>query len=317
MRILVTGGAGFIGSHLVDAYLAAGHTVAIADNFSTGLAANVNPQARLYEIDLVDRAAVAAMIEDFRPELLSHHAGHLSVYQSVADPWHDAEVNLIGFLNLIEPAIKCGLQRIVTASSGGVVYGDDVPRPTPETVTPQPVSPYGVTKLALEAYLHYYGVQYQLPWVALRYANVYGPRQNPRGETGVISVFLEQMAAGKQPVINGDGEQTRDYVSIDDVVRANLTLVQRGSGIYNLGTGVGTSVIEIFQLLQAALGTTFPQQHGPARRGEQRQSVLDSTRAANELGWQPTVALQAGIQRTVDWYRTTQLQATLSEVTLA
>lgn len=303
MRVLVTGGAGFIGSHLVDAYLARGDEVVILDNFVLGLKENVNPAAALYAIDLADRDAVEAVLLDFQPELVSHQAAHLSVYQSVEDPQYNAIVNVLGFLNLMESAVSAGVQRVVVASSGGVIYGNDVPVPTAEAATPSPVSPYGVSKLAMEAYLHYYSVQYGLDWVALRYGNVYGPRQNPKGETGVISVFLEQMAAGRQPTINGDGKQTRDYVYVADVVAANLAASERGSGAYNVGTGQETDVITVFRTLQAALKTDFPKQFGLARSGEQRRSVLDCRRAQEELGWEAGTTFERGVQATVRWYQ--------------
>jgi UDP-glucose 4-epimerase len=302
MKILVTGGAGFIGSNIVDAYLKAGHEVAVLDSLVTGLHENLNPAARFYEADIRDAEAVKEVIGDFKPEVINHHAAHLSVSKSVADPRFDAEVNIIGFLTLIEAA-RPYLERIVVASSGGVVYGDAEQVPTPESCKTQPISPYGVAKLTMEHYLHYYQTQYGIKWVALRYANVYGPRQNPKGETGVIAVFLDQFGQGKQPQILGDGKQTRDYVFIDDVVRANVQAVNRGQGPYNIGTGFETNVIDLYGQVQAAFQLSLPEVYGTARPGEQRRSALDNHKAQTELDWRPQVKLEEGLQKTVAWYR--------------
>lgn len=302
MKILVTGGAGFIGSNIVDAYLKAGHEVAVLDSLVTGLHENLNPAARFYEADIRDAEAVKEAIGEFKPEVLNHHAAHLSVSKSVADPRFDAEVNIIGFLTLIEAA-RPYLKRVVVASSGGVVYGDARQVPTPESYLTQPISPYGVAKLTMEYYLHFYQTQYGLDWVALRYSNVYGPRQNPKGETGVIAVFLDQFGSGKQPQILGDGKQTRDYVFINDVVQANVQALQHGQGPYNIGTGIETNVIDLFRQMQTVFATSLPEIHGPARLGEQQRSALDNTKAGVELDWQPQVQLAEGLQKTVAWYR--------------
>lgn len=302
MRILVSGGAGFIGSNIVDAYRAAGHDVAVIDSLVTGLRENVPSDVTLYEADIRDVDRVRAALDEFRPEVLNHHAAHLSVSESVADPRFDADVNTIGFLSLMEAA-RPYLKRVIVASSGGVVYGDATQIPTPETYPTQPISPYGVAKLTMEHYLHYYHTQYQVPWVALRYANVYGPRQNPKGETGVIAVFFDQMGSGKQPQILGDGLQTRDYVFVEDVVAANVAALDRGNGPYNIGSGTETNVIDLYQRLQAAYGSSLPEVFGPARPGEQRRSALDTTRAATDLAWQSNAALDEGLGKTVAWYR--------------
>lgn len=303
MKILVTGGAGFIGSHLVDAYLGLGHEVAIIDNFVTGLPENVNANAKLYEIDLTDRQATEQALLDFKPELINHQAAHLSVYQSVEDPIFNANNNIIGLLNLMEGARKTEVKKVVAASSGGVIYGETDVLPTPESHQTKPVSPYGISKLVLEYYLNYYQEQYGVDWVALRYGNVYGPRQNPKGETGVIAVFLEQMINGKQPMIFGDGEQTRDYVFIEDVVKANLSASKQGSGPFNIGTAHPTNVVRIFDLLQTQLQTNFTKYYDQPRMGEQRHSVLDILRAKEKLNWEPKVTLETGINRTVEWYK--------------
>ena len=303
MRILVTGGAGFIGSHLVDAYLERGDEVAIIDNLATGLKKNVNSKAKFYEVDITDKQATKNAVLDFKPEVINHHAAHLSIRESVEDPRFNATVNILGFLNVMESARTNGLKKIIVASSGGAVYGDASIIPTPESYPNHPVSPYGVTKLAAEHYLHYYKSQYNIDWVAMRYSNVYGPRQNPKGETGVIATFLEQMVTDKQPIIFGDGEQTRDYVFISDVINANLLALEKGGGPYNIGTGLETSVIEVFNLLQNKLKTNFQKQHGLARPGETKRSALDISAAKTGLLWEPGVKLEEGIEQTISWYK--------------
>lgn len=308
MKILVTGGAGFIGSSIVDAYVKAGHEVAVIDSLITGLRDNLNPAARFYEADIRDVDRIKQVMADFQPGVLNHHAAHLSVSKSVADPRFDAEVNILGFLTLIEAARPYS-KRVIVASSGGAAYGDADQIPTPESYLAQPISPYGVAKLTMERYLHYYATQYQLPWVALRYANVYGPRQNPKGETGVIAVFLDQFGSGKQPQILGDGKQTRDYVFVDDVVRANLQALDRGQGPYNIGTGSETNVIDLYHQVQTAFQLSLPEVYGAARPGEQRRSALDNQKAQAELDWRPQVQLAAGLEQTVTWYRQTNIQS--------
>jgi len=303
MRVLVTGGAGFIGSQIADAYLEAGHDVAVLDNLSTGLRENLNQDAAFYDVDLTDQEGVIRAMSEFQPEAVNHQAAHLSVSESVEHPQFTAKTNILGFLNLMEAGRKHGLKRVVAASTGGALYGDTDVIPTPETHPTRPVSPYGVSKLSMEQYLHYYNVGYGLEWVTLRYANVYGPRQNPQGETGVIAVFLDRMGTGKQPVIFGDGTQTRDYVYVDDVVQANLAALTNGREAYNIGTGLETDVNTVFEALQQAMGTEFPEQHGDPRPGEQQRSCLDASRARSELGWQPTVSFKEGVAQTVEWFR--------------
>ena len=304
MRIVVSGGAGFIGSHIVDAYLAAGHDVAIVDDLSTGRAENINPGARFHRVDLRDRAAVAAVMAEERPEIVNHHAAQLDVRRSVADPAFDAEVNLIGLLNLIEAARPHALRRVILASSGGVVYGESQRLPTREEDPTEPISPYGVAKLGSERYLHYYAHVYGLASVWLRYANVYGPRQNPHGEAGVIAIFTTMLLEGGAPVINGSGAQTRDYVYVGDVVRANLLALESDyAGPLNIGTGVETDVNRLFALLCDAVGHHPGEQHGPAKAGEQLRSVLDARRAGEVLGWNAETPLAEGLRRTVTWFR--------------
>ena len=304
MRIAVTGGAGFIGSHIVDAYVAAGHEVSILDDLSTGQADNLNPRARFHRVDLRDRAAVATAIAEARPEVVNHHAAQLDVRRSVADPALDAQINLVGFLHLIEEARQHGLRRVVFASSGGVVYGESARLPAREPDSSEPISPYGVAKLATERYLHYYAHVHGIPSIWLRYANVYGPRQNPHGEAGVISIFVTTLLAGGEPVINGSGQQTRDYVYVGDVVRANLLALESDyGGPLNIGTGQETDVNQLFALLCDAVGHHPPERHGPAKAGEQQRSVLDATRAHEVLGWKPETPLAEGLGHTVTWFR--------------
>jgi len=304
VRILVTGGAGFIGSHVVEAYLAAGHDVAVVDDLSTGHVENLIPGVRFHRADLRDRAAVAAVIAAERPEVISHHAAQLDVRRSVADPVYDAQINLIGLLNLVEEARTHGLRRMLFASSGGTVYGESQRVPTREDDPTEPVCPYGVAKLSSEHYIHYYAHVYGIRSVSLRYANVYGPRQDPHGEAGVVAIFSGLLLDGGQPVINGAGDQTRDYVYVGDVARANLlALASDYTGSVNIGTGIETSVAHLFTLLCDATGAHPGERHGPGKPGEQSRSALDPSRARAVLGWSPEVALTDGLARAVAFFR--------------
>jgi len=303
MKILVTGGAGFIGSHVVDAYLRAGHEVVVVDDLSSGRLENLSSQARLVRLDIRDRAARDLVVEE-RPDVLNHHAAQMDVRRSVADPLFDADVNVLGFLNLLEGARIAGVKRVLFASSGGAVYGEQEDVPATEKHDTAPVSPYGVSKRAAEHYLFYYHVSYGLPYVALRYANVYGPRQDPRGEAGVVAIFTERLLRGAQPVINGDGRQTRDYVFVGDVAAANLGALDVDFvGPVNIGTGIETDVRTLFGMLQEAIGSTMPALHGPAKPGEQCRSVVDPQLAERVLGWKPRVRLQDGLPQVVAFFR--------------
>jgi len=304
MKILVTGGAGFIGSHVVDAYLAAGHEVLVVDDLSTGHRENLNPKARFHQLDITD-AKVAELIRDERPAVLNLHAAQMDVRRSVADPLFDARVNILGTINLLEAARKANVRRVLFVSSGGAVYGEQEAFPASETHSTNPVSPYGVSKRAGELYAFFYQAEYQLPFVALRYANVYGPRQDPHGEAGVVAIFSGKMLRGEPVTVNGDGKQTRDYVYVGDVARANLlALDSTATGPFNVGTGIETDVNTLARLLADAAGSRSEIRHGPAKQGEQRRSVIDCARAARVLGWRPEVSLADGLGRTVEFFRT-------------
>jgi UDP-glucose 4-epimerase len=304
MTILVTGGAGFIGSHVADTLLDEGHEVHVLDDLSTGRRWKVPEAAPLFEHDIRSDGA-AALLAEHQYDCLVHHAAQMNVRKSVEDPSFDADVNIRGLLNLMETGLDHGLQKVIFASTGGAIYGEPEYTPQDEDHPLRPLSPYGVAKLASEKYLHYYQTQYDLDAVSLRYANIYGPRQNPHGEAGVVAIFTTEMLGGGQPVINGPGEQTRDYVYVGDVVRANLAaLAYDGSGVFNVGTGRETSVNELFRLLRAETGADVEETHGPAKPGEQQRSVLGYENAERDLGWTPQVPIEDGLARTVDWFRT-------------
>ena len=305
MRILVTGGAGFIGSHVVDAFLGAGHTVSVVDNLATGNRAWLTGKpVRLHVLD-IRAARLADVFEAERPETVAHLAAQASVGRSVADPTFDAGVNVIGGLNLLECCRRIGVTRIIYSSSGGAGYGDTEAIPTPETHPSLPSSPYGVSKVAMEHYVAALGAIHGWSAVALRYANVYGPRQNPAGEAGVVAIFCSRLLQAQPPVINGDGSQTRDYTYVEDVAAANLAALDRPQvqGAFNIGTGVETSVNDLFARLARSAGFNGPPGHGPARPGEQRRSCLDPARAAHELGWRPSVSLDDGLARTFEFFK--------------
>jgi len=305
MKIVVTGGAGFIASQIVDAYIERGHEVHILDDFSTGQVSNLNPKATVHKVDIAD-SGTAKLVEQIKPELLSHHAAQMDVRHSVADPAFDARVNIIGFINLLEASKNAGVKKVIFASSGGAVYGEQEEFPAPESHVTQPASPYGVSKRSGELYLSYYQQAFGMPYIALRYANVYGPRQSAKGEAGVVAIFLSLLLSGKTPVINGDGSQTRDYVYVGDVVAANVAALDSSFiGQINIGTGVETDVVTIFNHLRDAVGSKVEAQHGPAKTGEQRRSCLDATRAAEILGWRPQIALAEGLRRTAAFYQET------------
>ena len=303
MKIAVTGGAGFIGSHVAEACLGAGHEVLVLDDLSSGKRHQVPAAATFHQVDIQD-PAVKEIFARERPEILIHHAAQMDVRRSVAEPAFDARVNILGLINLLEAGRVAGLRRVLFASSGGAAYGELDEFPAPETHRLEPVSPYGVSKRAGELYRSCFGAMYGLEWVARRYANVYGPRQDPHGEAGVVAIFSEKLLAGEEPTINGDGKQTRDYVYVGDLVRANLALVGSAyCGPLNFGTGVETDVNRLFGLLCKACGVSVPERHGPAKPGEQRRSSISPRLAAELIGWRPEVDLPTGLARTVEFFR--------------
>jgi UDP-glucose 4-epimerase len=302
-RMLVTGGAGFIGSQVADQLVAAGHEVAVVDNLSTGRREFVPAQAGFFQYDIKSPEA-ADLIRSWRPLALVHHAAQMNVRFSVADPVADARENILGSLNLLQASREAGVQKIIFASTGGAIYGDEAPIPARETDSPWPDSPYGIAKLAVEHYLRYFRREHGLTTISLRYANVYGPRQNGMGEAGVVAIFIEKFLAGQQPLINGDGLQTRDFVYVGDVVAANLlALKYPDSGTFNIGTGRETDILTIYLKLQELAHSPLGPVHGPAKPGEQRRSSLDSSLARKQLGWQPKITLEEGLSHTFAAFR--------------
>jgi UDP-glucose 4-epimerase len=304
MRVLVTGGAGFIGSHVVDRLLDDGHTVTVVDDLSTGRIELVNPRATFHRCD-IRSTRLDAVVAEARPETIVHVAAQAAVSRSVADPVFDASVNVLGSIRLMEAARRVGAHRIVYTSTGGAAYGDTDVLPTPEDHPARATSPYGVSKVTVERYLECWaGLTGGRP-LALRLANVYGPRQNPLGEAGVIAIFCHRLFSGQPCIVNGDGEQTRDYVYVADVADAVSRAVERAdaTGVLNIGTGLETSVNELYRRLARGAGVSRPAQHGPAKPGEQRRSALDPTRAAKQLGWTACTALDEGLGRTLAYFR--------------
>jgi UDP-glucose 4-epimerase len=303
MKILVTGGAGFIGSHIADAFIAHGHQVTIIDNLVTGRRENVNARAAFQQIDICD-AGVAEIFARGQFDVVCHHAAQMDVRRSVVDPRYDAEVNILGTLNLLQQCQNTGVKKFLFASTGGAIYGEQVGFPADEEHPTWPASPYGISKLACEKYIYFFAQNYGLRYVFLRYANVYGPRQNPHGEAGVVAIFCTRLLKGEQAVINGDGKQTRDYVYVGDVVRANLLALNYPENDYfNIGTGIETDVNTIFHWLNEAAGAGMPEHHGPAKEGEQLRSVLANDKARRLLDWQPKVSLAEGLKETAEWFR--------------
>ena len=303
MKVLVTGGAGFIASHIVDAYVAGGHAVTVVDDLSSGRRENVPPKAELIVADL----RVPATIDALRGrgfDIVNHHAAQIDVRVSVADPAADAELNVVATLRLFEAMKNEGVKKIIFASSGGATYGEPIYAPQDEKHPAAPVSPYGCAKLAIDQYLYFYRVVHGLKSVSLRYGNVYGPRQRKDGEAGVVAIFAGAMLEGQTPRINGDGRQTRDYVFVDDVVRANMAASELDlEGIYNVGTGVETSVNDLFGEIRGATGVDRDAEHGPAKPGEQMRSVLDGTKLRTAASLPPFVTLRDGIAEAVAWLR--------------
>ena len=308
MKILVTGGAGFIASHVVDLYIASGHEVIVLDDLSTGRASNLNPNARFIRMDIRD-PRVAEIFERERPAVVNHHAAQMDVRRSIVEPLFDADVNILGSLNLLENARKNGVQHFVYISSGGAAYGEPKYLPCDEEHPVDPICQYGASKHTVEHYLYMYRANYGLEYTVLRYPNVFGPRQDPKGEAGVVAIFSGQMLGGKQVMINGDGEQERDFVFVGDCAQANLLAITKShpSGVYNLGSASGINVNQIFQTLKEITGYSKEAIHGPAKLGETRKIYLDATKARQELGWQPKVAFLDGMRQTVEYFKQSEL----------
>ncbi|TRZ97581.1 MAG: SDR family oxidoreductase [Nitrospiraceae bacterium] len=308
MKILVTGGAGFIGSHIVDRLVQEGYGVVVADNLATGKRRNINRAANFYRADIRSRWLERVFRRE-RPAIVCHHAAQMDVRRSVQDPMFDAETNILGTLNVLRYAIKYGVRKFIFASSGGAVYGEPEKLPVSESHPTRPMSPYGISKAVGDEYLRYFYDADGMEYVSLRYANVFGPRQDPYGEAGVVAIFTQKMLQGEQPIINGNGRQTRDFVYVDDVVEANIAaLGKEAHGIYNVGTGQETTINELFSLLAGFINPSVREVHGPAKKGEQLKIALDSSRIHRELDWEPKVSLKDGLARTVDYYR--QLERT-------
>ncbi|HSB46262.1 MAG TPA: NAD-dependent epimerase/dehydratase family protein [Nitrospira sp.] len=303
MKVLVTGGAGFIGSHLVDRLVQEGHEVIIVDNLATGKRRNINRSARFYKLD-IQSWRLERVFRNERPNVVMHLAAQMDVRKSVEDPMFDAQVNILGTLNVLQQAVRHGVRKVVFSSSGGAIYGEQEMYPAPESHVTNPLSPYGLSKLCGEQYLSYYQRISGLQVVSLRYANVYGPRQDPEGEAGVVAIFIQKLLNNEQAVINGNGRQTRDFVFVEDVVEANLAIMgQETQGTYNVGTGVETSINDLFRILVQHTGSACKEVHGPAKKGEQARSVIDSSKLRHELSWEPKMNLTDGLKRTVEYFR--------------
>ena len=303
MKVLVTGGAGFIGSHLVDRLVLEGHEAVVVDNLATGKRRNINRAARFYKMD-IQSWRLERVFRNERPNVVMHLAAQMDVRKSVEDPMFDAQVNVLGTLNVLQQAVKHGVRKVVFSSSGGAIYGEQEAYPAPETHVTRPLSPYGLSKLCGEHYLSYFQRVSGLQAVSLRYANVYGPRQDPEGEAGVVAIFIQKMLNNEQAVINGNGRQTRDFVFVDDVVEANLAMMgQETQGTYNVGTGVETSINDLFRILVQHTGSNCKEVHGPSKKGEQARSVIDNTKLRHEVSWEPKADLSEGLKKTVDYFR--------------
>ena len=316
MKILVTGGAGFIGSNVVDAYIGAGHDVAVVDNLFSGKRRNLNPKARFYLLDIRSQE-VKKVFEHERPDIVNHHAAQMSVPASVEDPMYDADVNVRGFLNVLEAARSNGTKKVIFISSGGAIYGEAKEYPTSEKYQPVPMSPYAITKFVSEQYLAFYRHQYGLDYTVLRYANIYGPRQIPHGEAGVVAIFMDRLLNGSRCAVNSFDEEprgmTRDYCFVGDVARANMLALSKGSEqAFNIGTGVATHTADLFGEIYEAVRKKVPgldsglktPDRGVARAGDLKNSCLNAGKAKTGLGWSPEVALREGIEKTLDWRMT-------------
>lgn len=303
MKILITGGAGFIASQITDAFIDAGHNVVVLDDLSTGFEKNINPKAKFIKANICD-VNLAKLFEHEKFDAVDHHAAQMDVRRSVADPAFDANTNIIGTINLLQNSVKYGVKKFMFASTGGAVYGEQEYFPADELHPTAPVSPYGISKLAVEKYLFFYNKQYGLNYTIFRYANIYGPRQNPFGEAGVVAIFTTKLLKSQQAVINGSGLQTRDYVFVGDVVKANLLLLNdKKNAIYNVGTAKETDVNEVFNKLNNIVGKGQKEKHGPAAAGEQLRSVITSEKLFKTFGWKPSTKMDEGLLSTVEYFK--------------
>lgn len=309
LRILITGGAGFIGSHLVDAYIKAKHKVVVVDNLSTGKKQNLNKKASFYNCDITNKKEIGLIISRENPDIISHHAAQTKISKSVENPQLDEDINIRGLLNILKSAKKIRTKRIIFASSGGAIYGDEQVLPTSEDARARPISPYGVSKRAGELYLDSYFKMFNLPYLSMRYANVYGPKQNQDSEGGVIAIFILKILKNESPTIHGDGSYTRDFIFIEDVVKANLKALETDySGAVNIGSGIETSIFHIFKMIKRNIGSRLTPNYKSSIIGEQKNSALDTKFAENILGWKSLTNLEEGIAKTTNWYKT-QLSA--------
>lgn len=303
MKILVTGGAGFIASQIADAFITEGHQVVVLDDLSTGFEKNINPKAKFIKANICDKSLDKLFAEE-KFDVVNHHAAQMDVRRSVKDPEFDATTNILGTINLLQNCVKFGVKKFMFASTGGAVYGEQDYFPADEKHNQQPKSPYGISKLAVEKYLYFYNSEHKLNYTILRYANIYGPRQNPFGEAGVVAIFSTRLLKGEQPIINGNGKQTRDYVFVGDVVKANvLTLKDETSDVYNIGTGIERDVNQLFNYINDITKAGKEEKHGPAAAGEQLRSVITSDKLFNRFGWRPSTKLEDGLKATVEFFR--------------
>jgi len=302
MKVILTGGAGFIGSWVADALIADGHRVLILDDLSSGKEENIPKEAEFVKCDIRDRDALDGLFSDFKPDIVNHHAAQINVRKSVENPTLDAQVNILGSLNLLEISKRHRVKKFIFASTGGAIYGEPETIPVDERAIPLPISPYGVSKLSVERYLDYYNLVFGLEYVALRYSNVYGPRQNPHGEAGVIAIFCNRILEGQKCDIFGDGNQKRDYVFVGDLARANVLSLRAPVGIYNLGTGIEISVNDLINILVKATGIAANVHYLPYRAGEVQRIALDISKAGKMIGWFPEVSFEDGLTRTWNWY---------------
>jgi len=300
--VMVTGGAGFIGSHIVDQLVNQNFCVVVVDDLSSGKKSNVNEKAIFFQRDICS-SEIIKIIETYRPEVICHHAAQINVRQSVKDPITDININIKGAVNLIEAGLKNGLKKIVFASTGGAIYGEQDYFPANESHPLRPLSPYGISKLAFEQYLYYYHKNFGLNYTILRYSNVYGPRQNAHGEAGVVAIFTQKLLNKIQPIINGDGKQTRDFVYVEDVAMANIIAIEKNiDGIFNIGTGKETDVNTLYDSIATHLGVYSDKRYVDSQKGEQHRSVIDITLAKEILRWEPKFSLKNGLTKTIDWF---------------